>query len=164
MTPTASLNGIIGGWQVQGVYTFQSGFPLRFGTDGFYNGGAIAISDPTVQKWFNTDAFTSILTGTAANATPINHLRSSEFPFQFDDVRGDTINSVDLSLIKDITFKNDVRLQLRAEFTNALNQAYIATGNGQIVANPQSATFGQISASNQQNYARRAQIGVKILF
>jgi len=29
---------IIGGWQNQGVYTYQAGFPIAFGTDGFYNG------------------------------------------------------------------------------------------------------------------------------
>ncbi len=29
---------IIGGWQLQGVYTYQAGFPIAFGTDGFYNG------------------------------------------------------------------------------------------------------------------------------
>jgi len=27
-----------------------------------------------------------------------------------------------------------------------------------------SSTFGQVSASNQSNYARRAQIGIKLLF
>ena len=32
------VQGLVGGWQVQGVYTFQSGFPIAFGTDGFYNG------------------------------------------------------------------------------------------------------------------------------
>jgi len=32
------------------------------------------------------------------------------------------------------------------------------------VVAPTSATFGQITASNQQNYARRVQVGVKFLF
>jgi hypothetical protein len=27
-----------------------------------------------------------------------------------------------------------------------------------------SATFGQVTASNQDNYARRAQVGVKLIF
>jgi hypothetical protein len=156
------VEALIGGWQVQGVYTFQSGFPVRFGTDGFYNGTAIRIDDPTIQRWFNTGAFTSILTDTSTNATPVNHLRT--LPFRFEDVRADSINNIDLSLIKDFQIKGDVKLQLRAEFINAFNEAYIATGDGQIIVNPTSSTFGQIVASNQQNYARRAQIGVKLVF
>jgi hypothetical protein len=166
------VDAIVGGWQVQGVYTYQSGFPIAFGSynlntgvtsgDLFYNGGEIRIDDPTTDRWFNTSAFTSILSGSSADATPVNHLRS--FPYRQDDVRADSINSIDLSLIKDVLLKGDVRLQLRAEFINAFNQAYLFTGNSGIVVSPTSSTFGQVSASNQQNYARRAQLGVKLLF
>ena len=37
-TRTAWRTRILGGWQIQGVYTYQTGFPVAFGTDGFYNG------------------------------------------------------------------------------------------------------------------------------
>lgn len=130
--------------------------------DLFYNGGEIRIDNPTTDRWFNTDAFSSILTGSSTAATPVNHLRT--FPYRLDDVRADSINSIDLSLIKDFLLKGDVRVQLRAEFINAFNQAYLFTGNSGIVVSPTSSTFGQVSASNQQNYARRAQIGVKVVF
>ena len=53
-----------------------------------------------------------------------------------------------------------MRLQLRAEFINVLNEAYFP----QPVVGATSSTFGQISASNQSNYARRAQLGVKVVF
>jgi hypothetical protein len=162
------LNGLIGGWQVQGVYTYQSGFPVPFGSfsatagtttgDLFYNGGDIAIDDPTVQRWFNTDAFTSLLNGTSTAATPVNHLRT--FPYRHDDVRRDSINSIDLSLIKDIQLQGEMRLQLRAEFINAFNSPYFPNP----VVGATSSTFGQVTASNQENYARRAQIGVKLIF
>jgi hypothetical protein len=165
---TGFVNGLIGGWQIQGVYTYQTGFPVPFGAynantgvtsgDLFYNGGDIAIDDPTTDAWFNTGAFTSILNDTATNATPVNHLRT--FPYRLDDVRRDSINSIDLSLIKDIQIKGDVRLQLRAEFINAFNEAYFPNP----VVGATSSTFGQITASNQENYARRAQIGVKLVF
>lgn len=163
------LNGIIGGWQIQGVYTYQTGFPIPFGNfntgtgqtagDLFYNGGEIAIDDPTSGRWFNTGAFTNIVDGATANdSTPVNHLRTT--PYRFDDARRDPIDNVDLSLIKDIQFKGDVRLQLRAEFINVLNEPYFPNP----VVGAASSTFGQVSASNQENYARRAQIGVKLLF
>jgi hypothetical protein len=137
---------------------------VRFGTDGFYNGGDIALAadQRSTARWFNTDVFTSILNGSSTNATPVDHLRS--LPFRFEDVRADSINNLDLSLLKSIALPNGMSLQVRFEFINALNEPYLATGDGQIVVNPTSSTFGQIVASNQQNYARRAQIGVKFLF
>jgi hypothetical protein len=162
------LDALVGGWQIQGVYTYQSGFPIPFGSfsatggtttgDLFYNGGPIAIDDPSVQRGFNTDAFTSILNATSNDATPVNHLRT--LPYRFDDVRRDTINNVDLALLKNVSLGGDKQLQLRAEFINAFNQPYFPNP----VVNQTSTTFGQISASNQENYARRAQIGVKLVF
>ena len=75
-------------------------------------------------------------------------------------MRRDPINNLDLSLIKSVGLSNGMRLELRAEFINALNQAYFPVP----VSNPTSATFGQITASNQANYARRAQLGMKLTF
>ncbi len=53
------LNALVGGWQVQGVYTYQTGFPVPFGNysaagvpsgDLFYNGGDVAIDNPTRRQ------------------------------------------------------------------------------------------------------------------
>ncbi len=163
-------NALVGGWQIEGVYTYQAGFPVPFGapatntsfaptaSDIFYNGGDIASGNPTTAQWFNTDVFTSILNASSTNATPVNHLRTT--PMRFSELRRDSINNVDLSLIKNVQLKGDVRIQLRAEFINALNSAYFPNP----VTGATSTDFGKISASNQANYARRAQIGVKILF
>ncbi len=150
------LEAIVGGWQLQGVFTYQSGFPIGFG-DAFYNGGAIKLDDRSTKKWFNTDVFTSILSSTSTLSTPVDHLRT--LPLRFDDVRRDNIQNVDLSLLKGIKVKQ-VELQLRAEFINAFNEPYFPAP----VTGVTSATFGQVTASNQENYARRAQLGVKILF
>lgn len=154
------LEALAGGWKVQGVYTYQSGFPVAFGTNAFYDGGEIALpsGDRTTRQWFDTGAFTSILTGTALNATPVDHLRT--LPLRFDEVRRDPINNVDLSLIKTVALPSRMRLELRAEFINALNQPYFPAP----VVNPTTTTFGQITASNQDNYARRAQLGIKLTF
>ncbi len=148
---------LIGGWQIQGVYTYQTGFPVAFGSDAFYSGDAIVIDNPTTAKWFNTGAFTSILSGTSTDATPVDHLRT--LPLRFDEVRRDAINNVDLSLMKSVK-AGGVEVQLRAEFINAFNEPYFPGP----VTGPTSATFGQVTASNQENYARRAQVGVKVLF
>jgi len=153
-----ALDAFIGGWQIQGNYTYQSGLPISFTTDLFYNGGTIALADPTVAKWFNTDVFTSILTDTSSNASPISHLRT--LPLRFSDVRRKSQNNLDASLIKNFRFGHGMTGQFRLEFINALNYAYFAAP----VVNPTSTTFGQIVASNQANYPRRAQVGFKFTF
>ncbi len=50
-------DALFGGWQIQGVYAYQSGFPVPFGAynlttavtsgDLFYNGGDPSLSNPT---------------------------------------------------------------------------------------------------------------------
>lgn len=151
------LQALVGGWQLQGVVTYQSGFPVVFGTNGFYNGGKIALDDKSTARWFNTDVFTSILNSTSTDATPVDHLRT--MPLRFDEVRRDNIENVDLSVLKGLKVKG-VELQLRAEFINAFNEPYFPGP----VTGPTSATFGLVTASNQDNYARRAQLGIKVLF
>ncbi len=157
------VDGLVGGWQVQGVYTYQTGFPIGFG-DLFYNGSDatngsdIAVDNPTIARWFNTDVFTSILNSTSTLATPVNHLRT--LPLRFSAVRRDSINTADLSLIKNVRLPRGMQIQLRAEFINAFNEAYFPAP----VTGQTSSTFGQVTASNQDNYARRAQLGVKFLF
>jgi len=157
----------LGGWQVQGVYTYQTGFPVVFGTDIFYNGGEIAVSSDqrTITKWFNAGAFTSVADGTTSstNATPVNHLRT--LPTRFTEVRSDSINNLDMSLLKDVRIKGDIRAQIRFEFINVLNNPYLcASARSAPVTNPTSASFGRVTNSNQANYPRRAQVGFKLLF
>jgi Carboxypeptidase regulatory-like domain/TonB dependent receptor len=161
-SPNWLMNAVFGGWQIGGTYQAQSGFPIPFGAynitsavtsgDLFYVGGAIAIprSQRTTSRWFNTAAFSTEL--------PANHLRS--LPYRFSTVRRDFINNVDMSLKKDVQIRETMKVQLKFELLNAFNHPYFP--------NPvvlQTATnFGQISASNQANYARRAQMGVKFIF
>jgi hypothetical protein len=155
---TSLTHQLFGGWQVQGVYTYQTGFPVPFANDAFYQGDKVAIDGQSTDRWFNTGAFTSILTATSNASTPVNHKRS--YPFRFSDVRRDPINNTDLSVIKNVKFQSGMGLQLRLEYINVLDQPYFP----QPVANPTSSTFGQIVASNQSNYARRAQVGIKLTF
>jgi hypothetical protein len=163
-------NMIVGGWQIQGTYVYQTGFPLRFANDLFYLGGQPGLpkSEQTVDHWFNTAAFVSPVGGTptcgafpggSANCgTPVDHLRT--FPFFLDEVRIDPINNVDLGLRKDIQLRESMKIQLRVEFINAFNHPLFP---GPTV-NAGSAGFGAISTSNQLNYARRAQLAAKFIF
>jgi len=163
-------NALIGGWHINGTLQLQAGFPIGFGSfniatgatsgDLFYNGGTIAIpsNQRTTEHWFNTSAFTSILNATSTNATPVNHLRT--LPYRFDTVRRDYIKNLDFGVGKDIQLRETMKIQLRFELLNAFNEPYFVAP----VVSPGSTDFGKISASNQDNYARRAQIGFKFIF
>jgi len=202
LSSNSVVDKFVGGWQFQGVYTFQVGFPIRLGTDGFYRGGDISLDpkDRTTGRWLNPFAFASgwdypsflpanfnTLTApqkvTAINAaiatantaaTPSSHLRT--LPFFFTDLRRDNINNVDFSLIKNTRINEKMRFQIRFELINALNEPYFVAPAVSPVATQaikiaetsfltvNQPTMGVISASNQDNYARRAQFGLKFLF
>lgn len=170
------VDRIVSGWQINGTYAFQIGFPISFSNDVFYNGGEASIpsGSRTTDAWFNRDVFTTIANATSANATPVNHLRT--LPLRFTDIRRDNINDVNLSLIKDTKIKERYNLQLRFEAINAFNEPYFPVP----VVNPTAtlqvrdasgalvnvAAFGRISnaASNQDNFARRVQIAARFVF
>lgn len=174
------IEAILGGWQIEGTYTYQSGFPVTFSNDAFYIGGQIAIpkSQQTLNHWFNTDAFLSVYNTMATLATPVNHLRT--LPLRFADVRIDPINNTDLGMRKDIRLGERMKVQLRAEFLNAFNHPLlpgpvVSPGTaGTVISGvcdntptrPCPGGLGTISLtnSNQLNYARRAQLGVKFIF
>ena len=166
------LDRIVGGWQLQGVYQFQTGFPIAFGAfnittgvtsgDIFYNGGEVAIpaGQATPAAWFNPAPFTSVLNTTSALATPLNHFRT--LPFRFSNIRRDNINNVDLSLMKNTRITETMRFQIRLEAINAFNHPYYPAPG----VSPGSNTLGTIvgTTANQANYARRLQIGFKFIF
>jgi hypothetical protein len=76
-----AANFAIGGWQVSGVYQFQSGVPIGFG-NVFYFGNLRDIALPsdqqTVDRWFNTNGFVALRSGstvirdTAGNPVWVN--------------------------------------------------------------------------------------------
>lgn len=145
------LDRIVGGWQFQGVYQFQVGFPIRFTNDLFYTGAKVSLdaNERRTERWFNTAAF--------VNLSPSNHVRT--LPFFFSDVRRDNINNIDLSLLKNTRINERMRIQFKLDVINAFNEPYAAAPVTALGAN-----FGVITASNQDNYARRIQYGIKFLF
>ncbi len=179
-------NALIGGWQIQGIVELQSGFPVGNLPNAFLRSGNLAISSDErgTERWFNTAAFQSFLdwptflpsgvtpqtattaqinaAQTAANtaATPVFNLRT--LPFRFSGLRRDYIKNVNLSLLKEIHIREQMRVQLRFETINAFNEPYFPNPSLTHTAS----NFGgiSISTSNQDNYARRVQLGAKFLF
>ncbi|HYT65834.1 MAG TPA: TonB-dependent receptor [Vicinamibacterales bacterium] len=155
----AVVDALIGGWQVQGIYTYQTGFPIGNFPNLFFTGNLddIAVDNPTRARWFNTDAGFNRVSA----QQPGSNVRT--FPLRLDNVRGDPTNNVDASLIKNTSLSHGKSLQFRFEAINALNHPQFPSPSGNSL-NPTNASFGQVVTSAQLNYARRVQVMLKFLF
>jgi hypothetical protein len=164
-------NGFVGGWQLQGIYTFQSGRPITFGQTivqypwarAGYNSGVMYFGDihnirlphdqQTVDHWFNTDGFVK---SSSVNIDTNRQLRT--FPLRFGFIRPDPLNNFDISLLKNTRIAEGKNAQFRLELINALNHPNFAAP----VANPTASNFGQVTSV--QNYSRRLQFTFKFVF
>ena len=153
------VDGFIGGCQLGGIYTYQTGFPVgNFGNLLFTgNFDDIALDNPTLAEWFNTDAGFNKVSGQQLGS----NVRT--FPLRFDNVRGDPVNNVDLSILKNTNLSHGKSLQFRFEAINAFNHPLFPAPSGNSL-NPTQASFGQVVTSAQLNYSRRVQLMLKFLF
>jgi len=160
----------LGGWEISGIATFQSGLPFTATTSSFDAGGLgnvpalIAgnrpnmLCDPnsgaphTFLQFFNTQCFTLNPTVTTTGVTNVvgNAPRGG--------ITGPSTKRFDFSLFKNIALRESVRVQLRAEAFNIFNHT-----NFQTIAstNVTSGVFGQISAVRDP---RTIQLGIKLFF
>ena len=154
-----AMDALIGGWQFQGIYAYQTGFPITGWGNLIFTGNLddIASDNPTLTQWFNTEAGFNKVSAQALGS----NVRT--FPLRIDSVRGDSVQNLDVSVLKNVTLSGQQRLQFRFEAINALNRAQFPIPAGNSI-NPTNASFGQIVTSAQQNYARRVQIQMKYLF
>ena len=168
-----SANGfvdrLVHGWEITGVWAFQSGFPLAFGnpnnmnTATTNNGDFFLIADPssairpvdqrTADRWFNTTPFV-----TASAGQPANHLRV--LPYRFSGLRGPRANNVDMALIKDTRLREGQTLRFSVQALNAFNHPLLPAPN----VTPTNLQFGQVVGSTQNNYPRRLQLEFKYIF
>lgn len=150
------VSTLIGGWQVSGIYSFQSGVPVGFGNIIFTGNPAdltLSGGAQSIDRWFNIDAgFNRV-----ANQQLVANVRTA--PLRYEEVRTDRINNVDLSIIKN-TAIGRTTLQLRFETLNLFDHPLFAAPN----TNPTAEAFGTIRTSTQANYPRRTQVMVKVLF
>lgn len=150
---------ILGGWQVTGILTLQSGRPFTIVTGrDISNTGTdnrpFLVGDPkpekrTPDRWFNTAAFSDRVLPSGV--------------FAYGDVGRNTIiadgiNNFDLALFKNFNFDEERRLQFRAEFFNIANHANFGIPS----RNLSSSAFGRVSSTTTLN--RQIQFGLKFVF
>ncbi len=146
-------NSIIGGFKINGVYSFQTGSPLYFSSDLVTTGQPItSATRVTTGKALNTAAFDTV----SADQFSF-HLRT--LPLTFGNVRTDGINQLDSSVLKDFHFPKGMYAQFRFEVFNALNHASFAAP---AVSSATSSSFGTITS--QANTSRTVQFGGRFVF
>ncbi len=125
--------GVLGGWQVQGILTMQSGMPVTVtqstNTNSFAGiatqrpmliGGmspTLAPSQRTPAHFFNTAAFSTTAQFQYGNASR-------------NPVRGSAYRDGDVSFIKNTTLRGKTNLEFRAELFNVLNTPGFAQPSG----------------------------------
>jgi len=154
--PSSSVvDAIVGGWQVAGVSTFKSGFPLAITTatnnTNSFGGNQRPnilrdpfLSERTIDRWFDTGAFAQPAPFTFGNG-----------PRTMPYVRAHGINNFDATVQKYWSLgAEDRKLQFRAEFYNFFNRTGFYAPNIQF-GNP---NFGRILGALP---ARSIQLGLK---
>ena len=166
-------NGVVSGWGVDGITTFQRGFPLKISYSGqtpleAANVGVANIRPDVVPgcnkksgggsltEWFNTSCFDN----------PPDYGPGTESRVDAT-LRGPGINNFDFAIFKKTTIHEKVGVEFRTEFFNLFNHPYFsmpATGFGGVGVNN---GFGVINSTVQGGVAspnRLVQFALKFVF
>lgn len=155
------VDAFLGGWQMNGILTFQRGFPLALTTTNTSNSGGNVLRPNSagrsadlggpvkdrLTRYFDTSAFTlpaPFTFGSVSRTLP--------------DVRGPSLRNFDYSLFKNFRLHESFALQFRAESFNLTNSPSFGEPNQNLNA----AQVGQITGTS--NIARQVQFGLKLLF
>jgi hypothetical protein len=157
-----ALNAILGGWRVSGIITLQSGFPISaLSNQDYSNTGTLSLrpdrlcngsGQKTVSAWFNAACFsTAALQQALAAGTPRFGNAGRNI------LEGPGLSNLDIALLKDFRLTERFKLEFRAEFYNAFNQAHFGPPST-LIGN---SNVGQISSAGAP---RDVQFGLKVGF
>ena len=151
--------GIAGGWTVSADFQANSGSPqtvtvsgasrdIASGINGAlradYNGEPVTISDPSIDQWFNTAAFTVPATGAFGSSAR-------------NIIIGPGSKNLNMTFNRTVQMGGNRRVQIRMNVNNILN---LANYSG-VDTNVNSPTFGQIRSVSGQ---RRATLNLNFGF
>ena len=171
------LKNTIGGWQLSGIVTMESGAPLNLGVSGSNICQTVAncsvrpdlvgkISYPKTRttfangnstiQWFDPSAFAKHLIGAAGSPATFGNL-------VHDALRGPGRDNWNLALFKTVAFTERLHLELRFESYNVWNHTQFKAdvNGGGINAAVGGTDFGKITAAYDP---RTMQFGGKFIF
>jgi Carboxypeptidase regulatory-like domain len=160
------VKGTLGGWQLSGIITAQSGAPINLGVNGTTAASIInnsgtrpdvngAISYPKkVSGWFDTSVFSAPACQTGPDCYG---------NLGFDAIRGPGRQNWDMTLTKTFAFTERFKTQFRVDVYNAWNHTEFKgdANNGGIGTNLGASNFGQVT---QAYDGRELQLGLKLIF
>jgi hypothetical protein len=146
----AWLDRVIGGWNVNFMYSRQPGFPLNWGSVIYY-GGDLNVEPHSINGAFDVTRF---------NRNSREQLASNirTFPARFSTARADGVNNIDSSVVKRIPVNEKIHLQFRCEFFNLMNHPIFDAPN----TNPTNSSFGFITS--QTNDPRVIQMALRLVW
>ncbi len=148
---------ILGDWQVNGIFSARSGtvFTPTINFDNANVGGGVSerpnvtgspiLSDPTIQQWFNVNAF--------ALPSPYTYGDAGR-----DSLRGPGFWNFDFSVFRTFDIVERLHLQFRGEFFNVFNHTDFGNPSATL-GNP---NFGVITST--ANNPRTIQGALKLIF
>jgi hypothetical protein len=168
----ANLHGVAGallkGWQINGIFVRESGFPLA-APSGFYSMGINpALPGANESKAFNTCTLLTNLTTTNCTfngqTLPVAFVQQAPntprtLSLEFPSLRPPKVPNADLSMFKAFTLREHMRLQFRAEAFNATNSPQFNPPNTGLSGS----TAGQVTLT-QVNDPRNVQLSLRLLF
>jgi hypothetical protein len=149
-TANKLTNYAVGGWNVNLITTFTTGAPLGFG-NLIYLGGPLNLDPHNVDRAFDINQF---------NRVPAQQLSNNRrtLPSRFANLRQDSVQQVDFSIIKALPITEKVKMTYRCEFFNSTNRAIFSAPD----LGATSSTFGKITG--QANTPRRIQMALRLVF
>jgi hypothetical protein len=155
----SSVNRVVTGWQMNGILVLQDGFPLvitnssnvvGFGAgsrpDNAGQSGRLPSSERTPSKWFNTSDF----------SLPPAFTFGTEGPTS-SDLRGQGVNSWNVSLGKRTPIRENIDLVFQAEFDDFFNHPLWASPGTTV----NTTTFGVVGSKTGN---RTGQLSLKLTF
>jgi hypothetical protein len=173
---SAPLDAIVSGWALNGITTFQSGYPIDMSVSGstyqlgsYGAGGVRPNVVPGCQKqiketglervqaglWFNTACFVDPATS-AVGANGNSYSFGNE-PRVDPSLRGDGEKNIDFSFQKSMPIHESSSLTFRTEMFNVLNRVQFAPPGSQIGGSP---SFGVVTY--QVNKPRQIQLSLRL--
>ena len=148
------VDSVIGRWQVNGVYTLQSGAALTCGNVIMTCSPSevkLPSSKRRVSEWFNTSCF---------NTNPKQQLQWNlqTLPSRFSGIRAPGVNALDFSAMKSFRIREKMHLSFTAQGINVLNHPQFEGPN----TAPTSTAFGKITS--QYSWQRIVELSARLSF
>jgi hypothetical protein len=159
-------NMIVGGWNLSGIYSFQTGMPLGVTGTACNVPGIVSTcmvnlvsgQQPVLAPVGSGNAHTGVYLNKAAFADPAPYTFGTEPRSAPYGLFAPTNWEIDTTLRKDFPIRDSVKFTLAADFFNLVNNVVFAAP----ATNIDSATFGTVTSL--QNQPRRIQFSGKITF